>query len=247
VPFASRIVADSCTFVPTLTLLDGGVTVTVATGAGGGAFTVTDAVPVFPSLVAVIVTPPATSPLTSPVPDTDATALFDELHVTVRPVSVAPDASRVTTESWTVPPTFTELVPGLTTTVATGAGSAFIVTDAVPLLPSLVAVIVTVPAPNVETSPLADTVASDVFEELQVTVRPDSCAPLASRIVAVSCTAVPTLTVLDEGETVTVATGAGGGALTVIDAVPLLPSLVAVIVAAPAATAVTSPLLETVA
>ena len=48
------------------------------------------------------------------------------------------------------------------------------------------------------------------------------------------------------GATVTEATGAGG-TVTVIAAVPLLPSLVAVTVAEPAATPVTTPLDDTVA
>ena len=51
-------------------------------------------------------------------------------------------------------------------------------------------------------------------------------------------------TVADDGETVTVA---AGGAVTVIEAVPDCPSLVAVIVALPGATAVTTPDEETVA
>ena len=49
-----------------------------------------------------------------------------------------------------------------------------------------------------------------------------------------------------EGETVTDATGAGADALTAMAAVPLLVSLKAVIVALPAATARTSPDVETV-
>jgi hypothetical protein len=49
------------------------------------------------------------------------------------------------------------------------------------------------------------------------------------------------------GDTVTAATGTGAGALTVMTDVPLLPSLRAVIVALPAATAVTRPELDTVA
>ncbi len=47
----------------------------------------------------------------------------------------------------------------------------------------------------------------------------------------------------EAGETETEATGAGGGAVTVIVAVPVLDSLVAVIVADPALTAVTRPVL----
>jgi hypothetical protein len=68
--------------------------VTVATGAGGGgAVTVTVACPVIPSLVAVICTDPAATPVTFPVDDTVAVELLALLQVTVRPVSTAPFAS----------------------------------------------------------------------------------------------------------------------------------------------------------
>ena len=63
--------------------------------------------------------------------------------------------------SWTVWPTFTLGEDGLTTTLATGVGA--IVTDAVPLFPSIVAVMVTVPAATPVTTPLAFTVASAVL------------------------------------------------------------------------------------
>ena len=69
----------------------------------------------------------------------------------------------------------------------------------------------------------------------------------ASRVVAVSCTVTPGSTVDEEGDTDTVATGTDAGALTVIVALALLPSLVAVTCVEPAATAVTRPLELTVA
>jgi hypothetical protein len=56
----------------------------------------------------------------------------------------------------------------------------------------------------------------------------------------------PACTDADAGETTTVVT-TGGAAVTVISAVPDLPELVAVIVADPAATPVTTPLEFTVA
>ena len=57
---------------------------------------------------------------------------------------------------------------------------------AVPLMPSLVAVIVAGPAAMALTNPLADTVAIEVLFELHVTVRPVSTVPRASRSVALS-------------------------------------------------------------
>ena len=62
------------------------------------------------------------------------------------------------------------------------------VTDAVPLLPSLVAVIVAEPGVTPETSPELFTVATDVLLLDQVTTRPDSAAPFASLGVPVSWT-----------------------------------------------------------
>jgi len=77
-----------------------------------------------------------------------------------------------------------------------------------------------------------------------VTARPVSTLPAESFVTAVSCTVDPIFTLAGDGVTVTVATGT---IVTVMVEVPLFPSLVAVIVADPAATAVTSPLAETVA
>src|SRR6266511_1882823 len=96
-------------------------------GGGGGAVTVIVAVPLCPSLVAVSVAGPATSPLTSPVPLTPAIVGLLELHVTARPVSTLPLASlRVAVNCWTAP-TATLALAGLTVTVATGAVEAAVV------------------------------------------------------------------------------------------------------------------------
>lgn len=70
------------------------MTLTVATGAGGGGVTVIADVPLFPSLVAVIVVDPANMPVTSPVDETLATEALDADQTTVRSVSTLPLASR---------------------------------------------------------------------------------------------------------------------------------------------------------
>src|SRR5207245_2647052 len=144
--------------------------------------------------------------------------------------------------SCTVCPTCTLAGDGVTATEATGASVT--VTSDVPLCPSLVAAMVAVPAATPVTSPLPFTRATAVLSLDQVTTRPLSGFPLASCGVAVSCTVEPCCTVAGEGVTVTEATGT---AVTVTTDVPLLPSDVAVIVADPTATAVTSPLPSTVA
>src|SRR5216117_3904128 len=201
------------------------------------------AVPLLPSLVAVIVAEPATFALTSPVPVTVATAVLLLAHVTERPVRMVPLASRRVALSCTVWPTGTLADAGLTVTDATG--TPLTVMLAVPLWPSLVAVIVTAPATTPVTSPLLFTLAIALLLDCQVITRPVKGLPLASLGVAVSCTVCPIATVPELGVTVTAATGA---TVTVTLAVPLCPSLVAVIVTGPpAATPLTSPLPFTLA
>src|SRR5205814_5068152 len=238
-PPASFGVAVSGTVWPACTDAEGGVTSTVATGTF---VTVTDEVPLFPSLVAVIVADPGVTPETRPLLLTVATDVLELDHVTVRPESGFPPASFGVAVSCTVWPACTDAEGGVTSTVATGTFVTLI--DEVPLLPSLVAVIVAEPGVTPETSPLLFTAATAVLELDHVTVRPESGAPFASFGVAVSCTVWPACTDAEGGVTSTVATGPF---VTVIDEVPLFPSLVAVIVAEPGVTPDTSPLLLTVA
>src|SRR5712691_409091 len=238
-PFASLSSAVSCCVDPTDTLAEAGLTVTEATGRG---FTVTAALAVFPALVAVIVTAPAATPVTSPVDDTVATAGALDAQVTDRPESTLPAESSTVAASCTVAPASTTAVTGLTVTEATGTG--FTVTVARPVIPSLVALIVAVPAATPVTRPPVDTVATPRALDAHVTVRPLSGLPFASFGVAVSCTVCPTITLGDAGLMLTDATGTG---FTVTAALPVFPSLVAVIVTALAATPVTSPVEDTVA
>src|SRR5207247_388283 len=112
-----------------------------------------------------------------------------------------------------------------------------------PFFPSLVAVIVALPAATPPTSPLVLTVATAALLVAHVPVRPVSGLPDASLGVAVSCTVAPTCTLADAGVTATEATGT---LVTEMADVPLFPPLVAVIVAEPTATPVTKPLLPTV-
>jgi hypothetical protein len=76
---------------------------------------------------------------------------------------------------------------------------------------------------------------------LQAIVRPVSTVPLASRVTAESRNVSPTCKLDEDGETETDDTGGGAGALTVIVADALFPSLAAETCTVPAATAVTRP------
>src|SRR5207247_1491202 len=154
-----------------------------------GTVTVINAVPLWPSLVAVIVAVPTTTPVTRPVAFTLAMPGVLLAQVTVRPVSGFPFASFGVAVSCTVWPACTDAVAGLTVTAATGTVLTVIVAE--PLCPSEVAVIVAAPAATAVTSPLALTVATAVLPLDQVTVRPGSELPFAASGVAASCPAWP--------------------------------------------------------
>ena len=119
-----------------------------------------------------------------------------------------------------------------------------IVTVALPLTPSTVAVIVAAPTVTAVTAPLALTVATDVLLDAQVVGRPVIKFPDASRAVAVRVRTSPGNIFGAPGVTVTLDTGTFA---TVMTAVPDTPPAVAVIVALPVATAVTRPVADTVA
>src|SRR2546426_369988 len=89
-------------------------------GGGGGTVTVIAAVPLWPSLVAVIVAAPTATPLTNPLPFTVATPPLPVAQLTARPANGAPVESCGVALSCTVCPTSTLAAGGLTTTAATG-------------------------------------------------------------------------------------------------------------------------------
>jgi hypothetical protein len=125
---------------------------------------------------------------------------------------------------------------GCTATIPTGTGVTVIVLE--PLLPSLVAVIVAVPGATAVTTPEAETVAATGLFDTHVTTRSVTTFPAES--VTVTPREKVCVTNIDfvVGDTTTLATGI---AVTLTAAVPLLPSLVAVIVAVPTPTPVTTP------
>jgi hypothetical protein len=114
------------------------------------------------------------------------------------------------------------------------------VTGAVTDVKPLVAVIVALPAATPVTTPAEETVAIVGSLVLQVNVRPVSTLPVASFTVGTRVTVCPWMTVGLAGASVIVT-------MTVIAEVPDAEPLVAVIVAVPSATAVTTPVAETVA
>jgi hypothetical protein len=218
------------------------VTVTVATGIT----TVSSIVPLFPSLVAVTVTTPVVRAVTSPADDTVAFVTSLDVHVIVRPPRAFPSASLGTALSCSVFPITSVAACGVTATDATGAAITFRTADL--LFPSLVAVTVVVPSAFavtkafVETTPSVATVPTSVSSTLQLTAR-SKLVPSAAFGVAVSVPVFPRISVSVSAESATEATGGS----TVSAVLALFPSLVAVIVTAPAAFDVTRPPLLTTA
>src|SRR2546425_8189742 len=206
------------------------------------AVTVTAAVPLCPSLVAVMVAVPVATPVTSPPVDTVAIAGALDAQLTIRPLSGLPFASSGVAVSWPHCPTWIPAVAGLTLTDATGTG--FTVTAALPVVPSLVAVIVTAPAATPVTTPVEETVAVAGALDAHVIARPESTVPAASFGLATSCTLAPTSTSAVAGLITTEATGTFA-TVTVADA--FFPSLVALIATVPAATPAATPFADTVA
>src|SRR5262245_43222727 len=100
------------------------------------AVTVTAAVPLFPSLVAVMVADPPASAVTNPFDETPAMPPALLAHVTTRPVRTFPAESLVTALSCCVAPTSRLADAGVTVTDATGASATVMV--AVAVFPSLV-------------------------------------------------------------------------------------------------------------
>src|SRR5205814_1725395 len=138
-------------------------------------------------------------------------------------------------------------VAAMTVTDAAGPRAAVTVIVAVPLLPSLVAVIVAVPAVLPVTSPPALTRATVVSLDVQVTVRPVNTVPAESLVVAVSCAVAPTGRLAVAGLTVMEATAAGACATTTIVAESRWLPLAAMTTALPGWVAYTIPELLTVA
>ena len=129
----------------------------------------TAAVALFPSIVAVMTALPAPTPVTRPDDDTVAIVAALELQMVVRPVSGCPVALNGVAVSCTVWPTVTLGAGGVTPTVATGRAAT--VTEDDPDFPSIVAVIVTVPAETPVTTPDEFTVARELLLLAQVTAR----------------------------------------------------------------------------
>jgi len=130
--------------------------------------TSTDALALADPDVAVIVTEPEETAVTTPSLDTVATASSDVVHDTVAPASVVPTASLTVAESWVgsaIDPNVSELSDN-----SRVAATWRTVTATVPLADPDVAVIVAVPSATEVTRPVEDTTATEAADVAQFTV-----------------------------------------------------------------------------
>jgi hypothetical protein len=250
VPSLYVAVALTVVVAPPISDVDDALTVTLDTvTVSTGAFTVmVGDVPLCPSYVPVIVTVPAATAVTVPDDDTVATPVLldDQLAVTVAVVpSLYVAVALTVVVSSTSKLVSDTLTDRLDTVGAGAAGALTVIVGDVPLWPSYVPVIVTVPAATPVTVPDDDTVATPVLLDTQLGV---TVAAVPSLYVAVALTVVvaPTVNDVDDAPTDTLDTVAVG-AMTVISTVPLRPSYDAITETVPAATAVTVPDCVTVA
>jgi hypothetical protein len=140
--------------------------------------------PDFPSLVAVMLAAPGATPVTKPAVLTVATPVLSEDQVTNLPTRTFPPAPLVVAVACVVLPT--PIVDEATDTVTEATGSVATVTAADPLSPSLVAVMLAVPALTPVTTPALLTVAADELSDDQDTARPVRTIPFLSVVVAVA-------------------------------------------------------------
>ena len=135
---------------------------------------------------------PAATAVTTPTSETVATAEFVLAHVTTRSVSTLPSASRTSAVAGVLCPGVSVGAPMETMTAATGGGGAGrMVNVTLALVPSAVAVIVTVPGPTAVITPPGYTVATVGSLVSQVTGWPVTMLPSASRATADTTVASP--------------------------------------------------------
>jgi hypothetical protein len=156
-----------------------------------------------------------------------------------RPANTVPEASLIIADAVPDPPTPIVAFENVTTTDATLVCT--IVTVAVALMPSQVAVITLVPAAIPVTTPLDNTVALEVLLDVNVQTRPVTMLLLASRVTTLTLVEPPTLRLEVPSVMDTDATG-----VVMIDSValPIRPSLVALAVMLPRTSPVYTPVVE---
>src|SRR6266545_4786874 len=239
-PRASLAMASKCCVSPrALRVAVAGLTSTATTTCK----TPSVADPDTPAVVAVIVAVPLAIAVTRPVAGAAvATPGADDAQLKDWPRMALPFASLAVAVNCRVSPSASSVaVPGLTSIEVTSCTTDSV---AVPATPAAVAPIVTEPIASPVASPVWSTLAIAGTDEAHVNACPATERPFPSSATALNCCVSPSaLNVAVAGLTTTDVTTW----LTVSVAAPETPPVVAVIVAGPFASAVTSPLGSTVA
>ncbi len=237
-PFSSNASATSRRVSPNATVSARGDTVTDP----ADCITVTAAVAETSPAVAMIVVTPPPMAVTNPAESTAATVV-SALDQDTRTSSITrPIWSRTSAVSCAVCPSAVSATESGMTATAVGAG-ATTVSAARPVTPAAVAMTSASPAPTPVTSPAASTTATAVSPDAQSNSAPATAWPLASVAAAARRSVSPVTNVSAAGATATALTSWA----TVTAALPDTPPALAVIVAVPLPTAVTSPDPSTVA
>ena len=172
----------------------------LVTAIGGGVTATLHVAEKLPSAVLqVIVACPTAVPVTTPVEETVATLLFEELHVTDLFVALL---GEMVLARLTVLPTLTDVLVGDTLTPVTATVCGVTVTPIVAVYPpsTVVHLIGAVPTARPVTWPVEDTVATSGLSDSHVT---DLFAALPGETLAVRLTVFPTSTDEEDGEMVT--------------------------------------------
>ena len=132
---------------------------------------------------------PLATAVTSPLDETVAISVFEEIQVTeASPIALPPESLTVVVRV-AVSPAVMNVSESLE--IVRVEADCATVTAAVPLAEPEVAVMVAVPLATEVTSPVDDTVAAVVSDDVHVTVAPDMVLPPASFTVAANVTVSP--------------------------------------------------------
>jgi hypothetical protein len=174
------------------------------TDATGGKTTFAVVLELTPSLVAWIVVEPTVMAVTRPVLETLATAVLLLFHVTTRSVTTVPSLSRTVALSWRLEPAMIDGAVGDNAILPTGTGAT--TTGASPVVFDTFARTRVEPRPLPRKTPLLVMEAIVESSVLHATVRPVSTVPPASVMIVLSCVDRPLMTLMFDGEMVTLAT-----------------------------------------
>jgi hypothetical protein len=186
----------------------------------------------------MMATEPVARAVTTPLAEMVASPASLVDHATLWSDTTLPAPSRTTADACIVWPGRRLELGRTTVTDATGTGGEATAIAAVPLTPPDVAVTTELPGAMAVASPELETVTAAGLELDQVTDGLVATLPEASTTVAESCCVDPGWSSAVAGETVILE---GGGAVTERAVLPTFASLIALIVAAPAAIPVTRP------